>query len=314
LVAGLGELAGGRDRPLVTAVGSAVGAVAFQPVRLWAARLANRVVYGRRATPYQVLSEFARRIGVAYSVDDVLPQLARVVATGTGAEQVVVWRRLGSELVPQASAGSGPAPVSIWRPVSEEATSLVPDSDLAVPVVHGGVQLGAVSIRMPGDEALRAAGQQLVTDVASQAGLVLANAGLVADLRASRQRLVTAQDDARRRLERDIHDGAQQDLVALAIKLGLAEAEADSDASRGVLGRAAACGRGADCHPAGPGPGPLPAIARRPRIDRRASRAGRSVTAARRDRRRRDRAVRPGRRNSGLLLLSGSPAEHGQIR
>ena len=65
-------------------------------------------------------------------------------------------------------------------------------------------------------------GQQLVADVASQAGLVLSNVSLVEDLRASRQRLVTAQDEARRRLERNIHDGAQQDLVALAIKARLA--------------------------------------------------------------------------------------------
>jgi hypothetical protein len=62
-----------------------------------------------------------------------------------------------------------------------------------------------------------------VADVAAQASLVLANAGLIEDLRASRQRLVTAQDETRRRLERNIHDGAQQDLVALAIKLQLAK-------------------------------------------------------------------------------------------
>ena len=93
---------------------------------------------------------------------------------------------------------------------------------MSVPVVHGGDLLGAISIRMPKGEPLRPAGQQLVADVASQAGLVLSNVGLVEDLRASRQRLVTAQDEARRRLERNIHDGAQQDLVALAIKLRLA--------------------------------------------------------------------------------------------
>ena len=75
---------------------------------------------------------------------------------------------------------------------------------------------------MPRDEPLRPAGEQLVADVASQAGLVLSNAGLIEDLRASRQRLVTAQDETRRRLERNIHDGAQQDLVALTIKLRLA--------------------------------------------------------------------------------------------
>ena len=73
------------------------------------------------------------------------------------------------------------------------------------------------------------AGEQLVSDVASQAGLALSNAGLIEDLRASRQRLVTAQDEARRRLERNIHDGAQQDLVALAIKLRLAETTVAAD-------------------------------------------------------------------------------------
>jgi signal transduction histidine kinase len=60
-------------------------------------------------------------------------------------------------------------------------------------------------------------------------GLVLANAGLIEDLRASRQRLVTAQDEARRRLERNLHDGAQQDLVALAIKAQLADVTIDED-------------------------------------------------------------------------------------
>jgi signal transduction histidine kinase len=88
-------------------------------------------------------------------------------------------------------------------------------------VVHQGGLLGAISVAMPKDEPLRPAGAQLVADVASQAGLVLANAGLIEDLRASRQRLVTAQDETRRRLERNIHDGAQQDLVALGIKLRL---------------------------------------------------------------------------------------------
>ena len=102
-------------------------------------------------------------------------------------------------------------------------------AEISVPVVHQGELLGAISITMPKDEPLRPAGEQLVTDVASQAGLALANAGLIEDLRASRQRLVTAQDEARRRLERNIHDGAQQDLVALAIKLQLAETTVAAD-------------------------------------------------------------------------------------
>jgi signal transduction histidine kinase len=76
---------------------------------------------------------------------------------------------------------------------------------------------------------------------------VLANAGLIEDLRASRQRLVTAQDEARRRLERNLHDGAQQDLVALAIKAQLADVTVDEDPAQAkeILGEIKADASGA---------------------------------------------------------------------
>jgi signal transduction histidine kinase len=230
LVVGVGTLAGNTRSPLLAALAAAVVALAFQPARHRAERLANRVVYGRRSTPYQVLSEFAHRIGGTYASEDVLPHMAKIVAAGTGAEQVVVWLRVDDELRPEAASDGSPhaAPLPVdgltadalaagGRPVLS-----LPDADVSVPVVHQGELLGAISIAMPRDEPLRPTGEQLVADVASQAGLVLSNAGLIGDLRASRQRLVTAQDEARRRLERNIHDGAQQDLVALTIKLRLA--------------------------------------------------------------------------------------------
>jgi signal transduction histidine kinase len=221
LVVGIGTFAGNQRSPLLAALAAAVVAVAFQPVRQWAGRLASRVVYGRRASPYQVLSEFAQRIGGTYSAQDVLPQMAHTVAAGTGAEQVVVWLRVDDQLRPEASSDgsshAGPLPVEGHQ------LPRLPGADSSAPVVHQGELLGAISVKMPKDEPLRPAGQQLVADVASQAGLVLANAGLIEDLRASRQRLVTAQDEGRRRLERNIHDGAQQDLVAMAIKLQLAD-------------------------------------------------------------------------------------------
>jgi signal transduction histidine kinase len=267
LVVGVGTLAGNQRSPLLAALAAAVVAVAFQPARQRAGRLANRVVYGRRATPYQVLSDFAHRIGGAYASEDVLPQMAQIVATGTGAERVVVWLRVDDELHPvAASNGSAAAalpPVDALAvealavdglavdglavdatpadppstdppppdplPVDGQVMPPVPGADLSVPVVHQGELLGAIAVQMPKDEPLRPAGEQLVADVASQAGLVLSNVALIGDLRASRQRLVTAQDEARRRLERNIHDGAQQDLVALGIKLRLAGLTVDED-------------------------------------------------------------------------------------
>jgi signal transduction histidine kinase len=111
--------------------------------------------------------------------------------------------------------------------------------------VHQGDLLGAISVKMPKDEPLRPAGQQLVADVASQAGLVLVNAGLIEDLRASRQRLVAAQDEERRRLERNLHDGAQQDLVALAIKVRLGASAEDLAQAKEIFGELQADAAGA---------------------------------------------------------------------
>jgi signal transduction histidine kinase len=245
LVVGVGTLAGNTRSPLLAALAAAVVAVAFQPARQRAGRLANRVVYGRRATPYQVLSDFAGRIGGAYAAGDVLPQMAHIVAAGTGAENVVVWLRVGEEFQPEAASGVGPLPPRL--PADGPALPALPGSDLNVPIVHQGELLGAIAIVMPKDEPLRPAGAQLVDDVASQAGLVLANAGLIEDLRASRQRLVTAQDEARRRLERNIHDGAQQDLVALAIKAQLADftVEEDPAQAKQIIGEIKADAAGA---------------------------------------------------------------------
>jgi len=85
------------------------------------------------------------------------------------------------------------------------------------------VLLGALTVIKPPQEPLAPAEEKLLADLASQAGLVLRNVALLADLRASRQRLVKAQDEERRRLERNLHDGAQQQLVALSVQLRLAE-------------------------------------------------------------------------------------------
>jgi signal transduction histidine kinase len=225
LVAGVGTLAGDRRSPLLSAIAAVVVALAFHPVQQRAARLANRLVYGTRASPYEVLSEFARRIGSGYA-RDVLAQMAANVAAGTGAERVLVWLRVGPELRAEAASdGSTAEPL----PVEGHQLPVLPDTDFDAPVLYQGELLGAISIRMPRNEPLNPAAEQLVVDVASQAGLALSNAGLIEDLRASRQRLVTAQDQERRRLERNLHDGAQQDLVALAIKLRLASTVMEED-------------------------------------------------------------------------------------
>ncbi|HEV3289373.1 MAG TPA: hypothetical protein VG123_10285, partial [Streptosporangiaceae bacterium] len=108
IVAGLGALGSGslhpgsRPNPGLSIVATAVVAVAFQPLREQVRRVANRVVYGRRATPYEALSEFAGQVGGAYATDDVLPRMARILAEATGAAQAEVWLRAGPELRAEA--------------------------------------------------------------------------------------------------------------------------------------------------------------------------------------------------------------------
>jgi signal transduction histidine kinase len=101
-----------------------------------------------------------------------------------------------------------------------------------VPVRHRDELLGALSITKAPSDPVSPTEEKLVGDLALQAGLVLRNVRLVEDLRASRGRLVAAQDEERRRLERNIHDGAQQQLVALAVKAKLADAMVDKDAEK----------------------------------------------------------------------------------
>jgi signal transduction histidine kinase len=115
----------------------------------------------------------------------------------------------------------------------------IPDVTRAVAVKHGGELLGALTLVQRAGENLAAVEESLVQDLADQAGLVLRNFALNAELlkrldelRASRQRLVAAQDDERRRLERNLHDGAQQNLVAMKVKVGLAKRLAASDPER----------------------------------------------------------------------------------
>ena len=97
IVVGIGSLAqrGARPSLALSIAASAVVAIAFQPVRAWIQRLANRLVYGRRATPYEVLADFAGRMAGAYAAEDLLPRMARILAEGTGATRADVWLKTG---------------------------------------------------------------------------------------------------------------------------------------------------------------------------------------------------------------------------
>jgi signal transduction histidine kinase len=223
LVAGIGIFVGTRSRDIgvvAAAIAAALVAVAFQPVSRWARRLADRLVYGKRATPYEVLTTFGSNLADTYAAEDVLARIARVLAEGVGAERARVW--LGADAARRV--------VAVWPQDAPQAQGGT--DDVVADVRHRGDVLGALSIRMPASDPIDEPRQKLVSDLAAQAGLVLRNVTLVEDLRESRRRLVAAQDLERRRLERNIHDGAQQQLVALTVKLRLARQVLGKDPSR----------------------------------------------------------------------------------
>jgi len=244
IVVGLGSVF--SEDLVLSIAATAVVAVAFQPVRERANRLANRLVYGKRATPYEVLARFSERVGGTYATEDVLPRTARVIAEGTGAERAEVWLHVGTAW---RRSATWPAETEVAS-IPAEGTELpgFEGVDRAVPVRHQGELLGAVTVSKPPSEPLTPAESNLLDDLAGQAGLVLSNARLTAELqsrleeistraeelRASRQRIVTTQDEERRRLERNIHDGAQQHLVALAVKLRLARDILEKDPEKGA--------------------------------------------------------------------------------
>jgi Histidine kinase len=200
----------------------------------------RRLVYGDRATPYQVLSDFAEKMGGTYGLDDVLQRTATILAQGTGATRVDVWLRVGRELRP---AAAWPAGVGMPGPMPLGPHETIPAFDgvtRAIAVRHDEELLGVLALQKPRNEPLTPTEDKLLQDLASQAGLVLRNVRLttelhatIDELRASRRRLVEAQDEERRRIERNLHDGAQQQLVALSVQLGLLEARSPHQATRG---------------------------------------------------------------------------------
>jgi signal transduction histidine kinase len=222
IVVGVGSAVGSKRNLALSILATALVAVGFQPVRERVQRLANRLVYGERATPYEVLSEFSGRMAHAYATEDLLPRMARIVAQGTGAAQVAIWLQVGPDLGREASWPDERSAGNLGNPVLRGDGVTVDGADDAATVRHRGELLGVIAVAKGPGETIKPAESKLLEDLASQAGLVLRNVRLIEELRTSRQRLVRAQDEERRRLERNLHDGAQQRLVSIALVLRMA--------------------------------------------------------------------------------------------
>ena len=239
VVLGGGVLIGRTDSPSVvlSVVATATVALLFAPVQATLERAATSMGLGGAEAPYEVLSRFSEAVS-SDATDEMPARISRALAQGTGAQWAQVWLTVSDRLVLAATwpqTGDRDRTPPRPGPGGVDATG---EGRRALTVRHGGQELGVLRLQERPGLALTAVEQRLFAGLAAQAGLVLRQVGLRADLAhrheelvaradelsASRDRLIETQDTERRRLERDIHDGAQQHLVALTVNLRLAQA------------------------------------------------------------------------------------------
>jgi signal transduction histidine kinase len=247
IVLGGGLLIGRTDSPNVplSVLATALVALGLEPVRTWLTAVASERLDGGRRPPYDVLSGFTESLSDTGTESpgpvDLPTRLARHLAIGTGAAWSQVLLVVNGVLEPAAT----------WPPGAETDRGPEDAAVHARDVVLDGEHLGTLLVREPEDASFGPIEQRLLADLAAQAGMVLHRSRLRAELarratdlavraeelQESRRRLVDAHDAERQRLERDIHDGAQQHLVALVVNLRLAQtlAEKAPDRSRVVL-------------------------------------------------------------------------------
>jgi signal transduction histidine kinase len=239
VVGGSAMLGRAASRPdlLLSVLATALVALGLEPLRSRIFPPVAHLLGGDRPTPYEALSRFSAQAGEAYAVDEVAPRMAHVLADGTGAAVAEVWVVVDGRL--QVAASWPPAAVhSVTVAATDPAGPRAePPADAVVPVTHLGDLLGALVVRKPAGALLSPVERNLITDLAAQAGLVLRSVALTtelqerladiaaraAELAASRARVAAAHHAERRKLERDIHDGAQQHLVALVVNLRLVQ-------------------------------------------------------------------------------------------
>jgi len=240
VVLGGGLLIGQIDAPnlMLSVVATAVVALGFGPVQTRLEHAALRSVSGASRSPYEVLRHFSEQVTAGYDSEAIPVQMAKLLAAGTGARWAQVWLVIAGR--PELAASWPPTEITDLEP--PDVTGIFSDPPgsprRSLPVRHGGSVLAVLRVHENDRQPLTPVAEKLFAGLAAQAGLVLRAAALrvelsqrlaelsarAGELQSSRERLVDTQDDERRRLERDIHDGAQQHLVALAVNLRLAQA------------------------------------------------------------------------------------------
>jgi two-component system, NarL family, sensor kinase len=213
VVTGLGSLVDSRSSAGLLAVG--LVAVGIEPVRSRLQRRADRFVYGDRSTPQAALRRLSERLQGSLAPSAVLPAVVGSVAEALRLPYAAV--EAGDEIA--ASHG---------EPGRGELVRL--------PMSYRGETVGRLVVEVPPGAELARADRALLSDLAAQAAVAVHAARLTTDLQRSRERLVAAREEERRRLRRDLHDGLGPDLAAIALRLDAARAMAGDAPVADVIG------------------------------------------------------------------------------
>jgi signal transduction histidine kinase len=218
LVGYLGFLFRGDDNLLISLIATGTVAILFQPLRDRLQRAVNHLLYGQRDEPYAVLSDLGRRLAASIDPKAMLPAVVETTARALKLPYVAI------------EAETSPCEVIAAVGVEE-------DEQIRLPLVHQGETLGSLVLgRRTRGEGLSNADRRLVDDLLRQAAAAVATVRLTAELQRSREHLVSAREEERRRIRRDLHDGLGPTLAALGLKLETARNRlADDPRADGLL-------------------------------------------------------------------------------
>ena len=214
VVGALGALFQSSGNLLLALLATGLAALLAQPLRASLQRRVNRLMYGERDDPYVVLSRLSQQLKTALAPDTVLPGIAETVAQTLKLPYVALAIQRDDRLEVVASAG---------RPAGDPGTEATARSAIGLPLVYQAEMIGQLLVapRAPG-EAFTPAEHRLLSDIALQAGAALHAVRLTADLQHSREQLVVAREEERRRLRRDLHDGLGPQLASLTLTIAAA--------------------------------------------------------------------------------------------